>query len=118
MRGCRIAAVGLVLAAAVLAGCEDAATKARRAQQDADRSLIGAGQLALERRLKDPRSVQYGTVTVSRRADIVTVCGAYNAKNSFGGYTGEKPFFTIGQLAIIPGDLSRPDFERERKARC
>lgn len=115
----RLAAAGILTIAMVLLGaCEDAATKARRAGEAAHRSLIIDAKLALEQRLKDPRSVQYGAVTVSRRSGAPVVCGAYNAKNSFGGYSGEKPFFMMGQVAILPGDLAAVDYQREWQARC
>jgi hypothetical protein len=46
------------------------------------------------------------------------VCGYYNAKNSFGGYTGQKPFMAVGGLAIIQSDFGEPTFTQQWAARC
>lgn len=45
--------------------------------------------------LKDPNSAIFGRVvagTTPESDNILLVCGWVNAKNSYGGYTGEKPF--------------------------
>ncbi|MBC2858764.1 hypothetical protein [Stappia sp. 28M-7] len=50
----------------------------------------------VRRVLKDPESARFGTIVAGANADgVVTACGWVNAKNSFGGYTGEKPFLGI-----------------------
>lgn len=46
-------------------------------------------RLYIESRMKDPDSVKFGAV-FSRGENHV--CGLFNAKNSFGGYVGEKGF--------------------------
>jgi len=53
--------------------------------------------------LKDPVSAQFGNISASKDSKgQIYVCGLVNAKNSFGGYTGSKPF--NGLLAEIkPG---------------
>lgn len=58
--------------------------------------------------LKDPASVQWKDVRWSDGAD--GVCGYYNAKNSFGGYTGFKYFFfgADGEVAIEDVPSGRP----------
>lgn len=43
--------------------------------------------------LKDPESARFGNMYGSQRADgTIAVCGYVNAKNSYGGYTGLRPF--------------------------
>jgi hypothetical protein len=44
--------------------------------------------------LKDPYSAQFGPITASQNAEGTQyrICGFVNAKNSFGGYVGMKPF--------------------------
>lgn len=61
--------------------------------------------------LKDPDSAKFeGIVAMKDVKDGgITVCGFVNARNSFGGYVGKKPFFggfgTKGFVAIrIGGD--------------
>jgi hypothetical protein len=48
---------------------------------------------ALKDRLKDPDSAKISNVKIS--ADGKTVCGLVNAKNSFGGYTGDSVFYVM-----------------------
>jgi len=44
--------------------------------------------------LKDPESARFGLTAATREKDgrLFIVCGLVNAKNSYGGYTGMKPF--------------------------
>lgn len=43
--------------------------------------------------LKDPLSATFGPMTAAQEGkDNSWVCGVVNAKNSFGGYTGDKPY--------------------------
>jgi len=47
----------------------------------------------VKKRLKDPDSAKFGKVYVHQtQKNVWIVCGFVNAKNSFGGYTGEKQF--------------------------
>jgi hypothetical protein len=46
--------------------------------------------------LKDPASAQFGAMAASRNEeDVITACGYVNARNSFGGYSGMKPFMGV-----------------------
>lgn len=43
--------------------------------------------------LKDPGSAIFGAIAaVEDTKGVVTVCGVVNGRNSYGGYTGKKPF--------------------------
>lgn len=44
--------------------------------------------------LKDPDSAKFRNLFVSKYEDELVLCGEMNAKNSFGAYTGYKPFMT------------------------
>lgn len=56
-----------------------------------------AVEASVRKALKDPESARFGTMRAGREASgNIAVCGMVNARNSFGGYTGEKPF--IGAL--------------------
>jgi len=63
--------------------------------------------------LKDPESARFGSIVAGTDTKgVVIACGWVNAKNSFGGYTGEKPFMgvlTSGGFApvAIGGDRYR-----------
>jgi len=46
--------------------------------------------------LKDPESAKFGRMVAgSDGTDAATVCLMVNAKNSYGGYTGEKPYMGV-----------------------
>lgn len=59
--------------------------------------------------LKDPLSASFGTMLAGTRirdGQMETiVCGYVNAKNSFGGFTGHKPFvghlLATGQFRVV-----------------
>lgn len=73
---------------------EQKAAKAEQSRKDAQRYVvIERGKKAVLARLKDPDSAQFGQVTY-REPGIA--CGFVNARNSFGGYTGEKRFLSLG----------------------
>jgi hypothetical protein len=43
--------------------------------------------------MKDPESMRLGAIRAGHTQDgKILVCGWVNAKNSFGGYTGDQPF--------------------------
>jgi hypothetical protein len=43
--------------------------------------------------LKDPESARFGHIAAGRDSEgNIFVCGLVNAKNSYGGYTGEQPY--------------------------
>lgn len=60
-------------------------------------------QLARET-FKDPASVTFSNVALRRKADVRYLCGMVNAKNSFGGYVGSKPFMADGISIIVQGE--------------
>jgi hypothetical protein len=66
-------------------------------------STIENAKRTLERDLKDPQSVQYREV---RSFQSGSVCGEFNAKNSYGAYTGFKPFVFDGRKILETPDRS------------
>jgi hypothetical protein len=51
---------------------------------------------AVIERLKDPESARFNSAFVaSKQEGLIYVCSFVNAKNSYGGYTGNKPFQAI-----------------------
>jgi len=50
-------------------------------------------------KLKDPDSAKFGRISAVKSGTIVEVCGMLNAKNSYGGYTGTKPFYGAWDLS-------------------
>jgi hypothetical protein len=46
--------------------------------------------------LKDPDSARFGVMNAVKQKDgTISICGWVNAKNSYGGYTGETPFIAV-----------------------
>lgn len=57
---------------------------------------IAAIKRDLPSSLKDPNSAMFGTMGSSiDTKGVVSVCGYVNARNSFGGYTGQQPYTGI-----------------------
>lgn len=57
---------------------------------------VAAVEKAVRDVLKDPQSARFGRMVAgSDGGDSATVCLMVNAKNSYGGYTGDKPFMGI-----------------------
>ncbi|MGX1096511.1 hypothetical protein [Amorphus sp. MBR-141] len=87
--------VWLMSAGAVLFGCvpQGSIPTERVALLDLTPSQRASVEAGVRDALKDPESARFGEMYAGRSpSDLVTVCGYVNAKNSFGGYTGEKPF--------------------------
>ena len=79
-----------------IAGPTEAAEKLTAAQEE--KVLDG-----LRKKLKDPNSAILGQIKAgTEEGGTINVCGFVNAKNSFGGYTGDTPFF--GVLLSPPTD--------------
>lgn len=77
---------------------------AAQKQRIEEMSAISAAKRLVKERLKDPDSAQFSTVVY--RPKTKTVCGYVNAKNSFGGYTGNRGFISNGAQSntSIQGD--------------
>lgn len=74
---CALAVAGL----AALPSCTEAGRK------------IAAAEDAVRKVLKDPGSAIFSGVTLGRfGSGVEGVCGMVNARNSFGGMSGPKPF--------------------------
>jgi hypothetical protein len=62
-------------------------------------------EAGLRNSMKDPDSTRIGNVYASRSAstNTIAICGYVNAKNSYGGYSGDKPFVgaMVGDTFIL-----------------
>lgn len=86
-----------MLAFGALSGCQSAAPNATPATTT-PLTLTATHIAALKRgvisRLKDPESARFDEAFVaSEDKDTIYVCGYVNAKNSYGGYVGARPFY-------------------------
>lgn len=75
----------------------------------AQESVIELAKTKVVNALKDPGSAQFKNVVRSRAdesSEDGIVCGWVNARNSFGGYVGFKPFFVVGDAVQFRDDDS------------
>lgn len=56
-------------------------------------ALLDEAKEAIAKNLTDPWSLQMRSLSQRTVEGKTMICGEANAKNSFGGYTGFKPFF-------------------------
>lgn len=52
--------------------------------------------------LKDPDSAKFRNVRAGLRGKDYMVCGEINGKNSYGAYSGYRPFMVWGQHTMTP----------------
>lgn len=68
---------------------------------------------AVKSSLKDPYSAVISSVSARKneKGTVIEVCGLINAKNSYGAYVGNRPFFALaikvgGAISVSPGVLT------------
>lgn len=90
-----------------------------------DKSDIAAVQAGTRSSLKDPDSARFGKMVAGTNAkgDVI-VCLMVNAKNSYGGYTGEKPHFGMlfrekkpKAFVVVPDTSGLPQHRDEAVAK-
>lgn len=87
-----IAAATLLL----LVSCED------MSKEDEQKfRLIVRSESIIKSSLKDPESVEFSQTMYVQKPP--TVCGSFNAKNGFGGYTGFKRYVYNGSEMHVEG---------------
>ena len=89
----KLTALAVFLTAAGLCACRSEAD----VQNEMDQNLIGEAEAAVRRNALDPDAVQFRNERVSLNAPEgkgvrKVVCGEYNGKNTYGAYTGFKPY--------------------------
>lgn len=74
-----------------------------------DAEAFGKAKATLTESMKDPDSTRISDLKRVSSDSSDLVCGQVNSKNSFGGYTGKKPFaYSVDQdrVAVLgEGDL-------------
>ncbi|GAB2314504.1 hypothetical protein SGMN_18190 [Stenotrophomonas geniculata] len=79
----------MILLMGSLAGCSPSEEELEKEKTEAIRAAVEAG---VRKALKDPDSARITVRQVFALYDGTVACGTVNAKNSFGGYTGEMKF--------------------------
>lgn len=78
-------------------------------KKNKEKVAIEKAKDVVKNNLKDPDSAKFKDVEIKSYKDGKLICGYVNAKNSYGGYNGFKPFAASPTQAIIAGggkDLS------------
>lgn len=92
-----------VITAGLVAGCATVKTTPVAVTPD----LEARTHAALRERLRDPESARFGPLRAVRTGDGDTlVCGQFNARNGFGGYSGPAPY----AVAFRPDGTLRDTF--------
>lgn len=79
---------------------------AREADEAHQKMVIDLGQEFVRNRLRDPSSAQFiGSRLVNKRGKE-GVCGYVNAKNGFGGMSGNEAFAVIDMLVYLSSEGS------------
>ncbi|MGB5147472.1 MAG: hypothetical protein WBN86_10145 [Porticoccaceae bacterium] len=92
----------LVILAIALCGAGDAFA-------DSENQVFEQAKKTLSARLKDPESARFRNlvyVPAPQPGSTDIVCGWTNARNSFGGYVGFRPFYVMGDLTEVRDDES------------
>lgn len=98
---CAMAAIAII----TLAGCGKERDPNAPPEMD-EKALIAEAKMQIIATLKDPDSAQFRNVRWERKESLVILCGEVNAKNSFGGYVGFKPFH-----AVQPGLIEKARYD-------
>ena len=104
--------IGLALSGLILAGCMRAAPNEEKVALKNSVEIVKLSKSeqsmlkqAVRQNLKDPDSARFGRYTafsyIEKGAKQIAVCGYVNAKNSYGGYGGEKPYIASASLIIV-----------------
>lgn len=70
----------------------------------ANQPVIGTAELLVRTRLRDPDSATFTGSRVVRKGGSEGVCGFVNAKNGFGGMSGNKWFLVVGSEVYFVSD--------------
>lgn len=102
--------------------CQKLHRKDREKNPDCIAAKKAYEQVALEHvreSLKDPQSAQFSSVYAAWSTEV---CGNVNARNSFGGYTGDQAFHydaATNRTVILPrGNDYKYEHEKNAALRC
>jgi len=73
----------------------------------ADKGYIDESLNSVKNSLKDPDSAKFYGIYATQKPNQTkpSICGYVNAKNSYGGYTGKKPFLATPGYVALWGDM-------------
>lgn len=85
----RILALSFAAVASLTANAQE------RHIREATPAEVKAAKRAIGEHLKDPDSAKYSSVVVGLKSEdgVRVICGLVNAKNSYGGYSGDTWFY-------------------------
>ncbi|MGV6397002.1 zinc ribbon domain-containing protein [Pseudomonas caspiana] len=89
--------------------------EAAKSLEDKKTAALWAARQSVTKILNDPDSAKFGKVVYR---DPGFVCGYVNAKNGFGGYTGEKGFISLGTPETTWLEGQSKDFKSVWNKQC
>jgi len=104
--------------AIVAVGCGDGKPDPEMEKARIEANYIDLAKDRMKGRAKDPGSVQFRNIFVSRSAGVPVVCGEVNAKNSFGGYGGYQRFFSAGEIQVVEKDMAAGEMDKSWDKFC
>jgi hypothetical protein len=134
--------VPVLLAAFLLSGCggvdqassavaDDAVQSGSAEESDESKAIdvAAAAKMNLKAKVKDGESIRYQNLFVSNSGgSLWALCGSINSKNSFGAYTGFKPFVAFadpdaptvieGETTGLGADMDRQLYGAANKEFC
>lgn len=82
-------------------------------------------EMAVKEQLRDPDSARFGEMWAHNDRKfagkpVTAVCGSVNAKNGYGGYTGDRNFVFVEKplIVLIDNDINNSAFVRAWNALC
>jgi hypothetical protein len=74
----------------------------------AEKAYVDTSLSRLRNSLKDPESARFYGVYAAQKPGQPrpSICGAVNAKNSYGGFTGKTLFLATPDVAVLSGGLN------------
>ena len=114
--------VGLIVAGTRTASDSSAVALADSPKNVPAELQISWAEEAMMKRLIDPDSVRFsGTyrgLVMRSKTGAATVCGYVNAKNGFGGYSGNARFIAAGDLTYLELDVAARQFQERVGRKC
>lgn len=74
-----------------------------------DSSFVATIETNIRERMKDPEAVRFRKLQVRESGGVRIACGEFNAKNSYGGYNGYRPYVAINSDVEISTDSGFAD---------
>lgn len=114
--GCALAIVVVIFVGMIADHCSSDSPSpeetANREHANRVAFVRGGAEDAVKKLLKDPESARFSRISIVSHGDKMAECGYVNAKNGFGGYTGDERFISGGETAYLPSMIGEAGFDQ------